>query len=104
MTELILLLMIGLAIWFVADSLKARELAHAAAARACRDEAVQFLDDTVSQSALALRRDDMGTLRIERRFVFEFSNSGDDRQQGNVRVLGNEVKEVRLARLWLVES
>ncbi len=102
MTELLVLLLIALLIWFVSDSLKAREAAHAAARKACGEAQVQFLDDTVSQSAIRLARDADGRLVLERHFRFEFSPTGDDRQQGRVRLLGNRVQEVNLARLWLV--
>ena len=103
MSELLILAVVGLAIWFVSDSLKARETAHAAARKACEAAGVQFLDDTVSQASLRLARDEDGRARLERRFRFEFTPTGDDRQQGEVRLLGNRVLDVRLARLWLVD-
>ena len=103
MTELILLLLLAGAVWFVADGLKARELAYMAARKACIDAGVQFLDDTVSQSGLRLMRSQNGRLILERRFDFEFSPTGDEREQGFVRLAGDRVQEVRLAKLWLVE-
>lgn len=102
MVELLALLLLALAIWFVSDSLKAREAAHAAARKACEEAGVQFLDDTVSQSSLRLARDAEGRAVLERHFRFEFTPTGDDRQQGRVRLLGTQVQEVNLARLWLV--
>lgn len=103
MVELIVFLLLALFVWFISDSLKARELAHAAARRACQEAQVQFLDDTVSQSGLRLARDAEGRATFERHFRFEFSTTGDDRQQGRVRLLGGRVQEINLARLWLVE-
>lgn len=103
MTELIVLLLLGAAIWFFSDGLKARETAYAAARRACEQAGVQFLDDTVSQSGMRLARDGEGHATLERLFRFEFSTTGDDRQQGRVRLLGGRVQEVNLARLWLVD-
>lgn len=102
MAELFALLILALVIWFVWDSLKAREAAHAAARKACEEAGVQFLDDTVSQSGIRLARDAEGRVVMERQFRFEFTPSGDDRQQGRVRLLGGRVQEVNLARLWLV--
>ena len=102
MAELFVLLLLALAVWFVSDSLKAREAAHAAARRACEEAGVQFLDDTVSQSGMRLTRNADGRVTFERYFRFEFSPTGDDRQQGRVRLLGGRVQEVNLARLWLV--
>lgn len=103
MTELLVLLLLGLAIWFISDSLKAREAAYAAARRACESASVQFLDDTVSQSTLRLARNGEGQLVFERHFRFEFSTTGDDRQQGRVRMLAGRVQDVNLAQLWLVD-
>ena len=103
MTELIVILLLAAAVWFVSDSLKAREAAHQAARRACEEAGVQFLDDTVSQSGLRLARNAEGRLMFERHFRFEFSPTGDDRQQGRVRLLGSRVLDVKLARLWLVD-
>ena len=102
MTELLVLLLLAAVVWFVSDSLKARETAHAAARRACSEAGVQFLDDTVSQSGMRLARDAQGRAVLERNFRFEFSPTGDDREQGRVRLLGNKVQEVNLDRLWLV--
>ena len=102
MTELFVLLLLGAAIWFVSDSLKARETAYSAARRACEEAQVQFLDDTVSQSRLGLARNAEGRMLFERHFRCEFSTTGDDRQQGRVRLLGNRVQDVNLAHLWLV--
>lgn len=103
MSELTVLALLGLGVWFIADSLKAREIAHHAARKACEAGGVQFLDDTVSQSGLRLTRNADGRLSIERRFSFEFSPTGDEREQGIVRLLSHRVQEVRLAQLWLVD-
>jgi hypothetical protein len=102
-TELLVLSLLALAVWFFSGSLKARETAYAAARRACESAQVQFLDDTVSQAALRLARNGDGRLMFERHFRFEFSTTGDDRQQGRVRLLGGRVQDVNLARLWLVD-
>lgn len=103
MTELLVIALLGFVIWFVADSLRAREAAHAAARKACDEAGVQFLDDTVSQMRLRLARDNEGRAVLERWFRFEFSPSGDDRQQGTVRLKANRVQEINLDRLWLVQ-
>lgn len=103
MNELVAALLLALAGWFVWEGLKAREIAHAAARRACGEAGVQFLDDSVSLSVLRLVRDADGRPVFERHYRFEFSASGNDRQEGRVRLLGSRVEDVRLARLWLVE-
>lgn len=102
MTEIIVFALLAAGLWFIADSLKAREAAHAAARKACEEAGVQFLDDTVSQVKLKLSRDNEGRVVLERWFRFEFSPAGDDRQQGTVRLKSNRVQEINLNRLWLV--
>jgi predicted membrane metal-binding protein len=102
LVELLVLLLLAVAVWFISESLKARELAYAAARRACEEAQVQFLDDTVSQSGMRLARDADGRATLERYFRFEFSTTGDDRLQGRVRLLGGQVQDVNLAHLWLV--
>ena len=103
MTEIFVILLLAAVLWFVADSLKAREAAHQAARNACEAAGVQLLDDTVSQIRLKLARDHEGRAVLERWFRFEFSPSGDDRQQGIVRLQANRVQEINLNRLWLVQ-
>lgn len=103
MTEILVIILLAMLLWFIADSLKARELAHVAARKACEDANVQFLDDTVSQTRVRLTRDHEGRVVLERWFGFEFSPLGDDRQQGMVRLKSNRVQEVNLNRLWLVQ-
>ena len=102
MTEIIVALLLVAVLWFIADSLKAREAAHVAARKACEEAGFQFLDDTVSQMQIKLARDQEGRAVLERWFRFEFSHSGDDRQQGVVRLKSSRVQEVNLNRLWLV--
>ena len=90
----IVLLVAGLAFWI--DSLRARELAVQAGRSACERYTLQFLDDTVSFARLGLRRNGEGGLRIARTYTFEFSDTGNNRREGAVQLLGAEVEELRL--------
>ncbi|MDX1606513.1 MAG: DUF3301 domain-containing protein [Candidatus Competibacterales bacterium] len=90
------LLALGLGLWFWYDALKARERAREASLRACRRDGVQLLDDTVMLDRLWLRRE-LGRLRLERRYVFEFTPDGARREQGLVVMLGDQVQVVALA-------
>ena len=76
--ELLVLLALGLLVWFWFDSLKAREAGVAAARAACRREGLQFLDETVVGRGLRPVRDDDG-------------RSGYDRYRGAVVLQGREV-------------
>lgn len=84
----------GIVLWV--DSLRARERAVAAGRAACGRYRVQFLDDTVSFSRLALARDDDGRLRLKRTYTFEFTETGDNRRQGAIVMLGAELQDLQL--------
>jgi hypothetical protein len=88
---LIIALMLG-GIWLWLDTLKAREIGMQAAQRACADEGLQFLDETVVGTLFRLARDDDGQVRLRRIYVFEYSDNGDNRRPGSVTLLGHHVE------------
>jgi hypothetical protein len=92
---LAILLMAGVAwLWF--DSLGAREIAVEAARRACVAEGVQLLDDTVMLSSLWPQRGESGGLTLRRIYRFEFSDTGNNRLDGSVTLLGSTVQALYL--------
>ena len=88
---LIIALMLG-GIWLWLDTLKAREIGMQAAQRACADEGLQFLDETVVGTSFRLARDDAGQVRLRRIYAFEYSDNGDNRRPGSVTLLGHTVE------------
>ena len=90
-TEIIAVLAIAALAWLWLDSLKAREAAVTAGRSACEAEGLLFLDDTVSIAGLKLVRDEAGQVRIQRAYAFEYSDTGDNRLQGSVVMLGHRV-------------
>lgn len=90
--ELLPLVLTALVVWFWLDSLKAREIGILAARKACQDDGLQFLDDTVVGRSLRLARDDDGLLKLRRVYTFEYSDTGDNRRSGSVTLLGHEVE------------
>lgn len=90
-----LLLLVGAALLW-ADSLRARERAVRAGRDACSRYSLQFLDDTVSFASMRLARDGEGRLRIARTYTFEFSDTGNNRRDGAIVMLGGEVQDLRL--------
>ena len=91
MLEIVLLLVCAGAVWLWLDSLKAREAAVAAARHACSLESLLLLDDTVAIAAVKLARDDDGRIRLQRAYVFEYSDTGNNRRNGSVVLLGRRV-------------
>jgi hypothetical protein len=84
----------GALLWL--DSIKAREEAVQAGRSACQRYDLQFLDDTVSFIRMRLARNEDGELRIARTYVFEFSETGNNRRQGAILMLGHEPGDVML--------
>jgi len=84
----------GVLLW--TDSLRARERAVRAGRSACERYDLQFLDDTVSFARMRLARNEDGELRIVRTYTFEFSDTGNNRRQGAVVMLGGEVQDLHL--------
>ena len=87
--------------WFWLDSMAAREVAEVAGKRACREQGVQFLDDTVAFAKLGFGRDEAGQLKPRRTYRFEFSDTGDNRLKGIVILLGREVQTLDLERPYM---
>ncbi len=96
MWELVVLALIGAAVFLWIDSLRARERAVAAGRAACKRYELQFLDDTVSFTRLRLARDEEGQLKIARTYTFEFSDTGNNRRHGAVHMLGARVLDLQM--------
>jgi hypothetical protein len=96
MWELAGIVLIASAILLWADSLKARERAVRAGRSACERYQLQFLDDTVSFARLRLARNPDGELRLARTYTFEFSDTGNNRRQGAIVMLGSDVQDLHL--------
>jgi hypothetical protein len=84
----------GVALWM--DSLRARESAIAAGRAACERYGLQFLDDTVAFTRLRLARDGEGRLRLKRTYVFEFSDTGNNRRLGSLVMLGSRLEDLHI--------
>lgn len=94
----ILVLVVPVAIgWLWFDSLRARESAIRAARLACAADGVQLLDATVALASLRLQRGDDGWVALRRIYRFEFSDTGNNRLDGSITVLGANVQALYLA-------
>ena len=90
----ILLIAAGALLWL--DGLRARERAVQAGRSACQRYSVQLLDDTVAFARMRLARDDEGQLKISRTYTFEFTETGNNRRQGAIVMLGHELRDLQL--------
>lgn len=94
--SLLLLLALGALVWFWFDGLSALEIARNAGQQVCRNANVQFLDDTVASTGLALVRNEYGRRVLRRAYRFEFSETGNSRLEGEVVLLGSRIKSVTM--------
>ena len=90
----IVIIAAGIFLWL--DSLRARERAIQAGRAACQRHALQFLDDTVSFTRIRLGRDEDGQLKIARTYIFEFSDTGNNRRHGAIVMLGGDLQDLQL--------
>jgi len=93
---LVLFLLLGLVGWYWVDSVGARDIALAAAKRACQRADVQLLDHTVARSRIRLLRNREGLIRICRIYSFEFATDGERRYRGVLALLGKRVEEIEM--------
>lgn len=98
--EILLLGLLGAAGWYWYAGMQAREQAIAVGRRTCRDAGVQFLDDSVALSRTRLARNDSGQLQFRRDYRFEFSDTGNNRRPGIVRMLGDRIEWIGLDGEW----
>ncbi len=96
--ELILLLVLIVAVGAWLDAMRQHDHALHAARHLCASHQVQLLDQTVGLSALRLRRHE-GRLALERRYTFEVSVDGNDRQPGTLWLVHGRLTGVSAA--WL---
>ncbi len=96
LTQILPILIIGALAWFWWDSGRARENAVRAARRACQTCNVQFLDQTVALRSIRIRRDTAGQLRLFRKYTFEFSHNGTERDGGYAVMIGQRLADMHL--------
>lgn len=94
--QLLALVLLAGGIWLWLDTLKAREAGVRAAQRACAEDGLQFLDETVVGASLRPARDEAGQFRLRRVYLFEYSDTGNNRCSGSVTLLGSEVEYLHL--------
>ena len=82
-------------IWFVFDSMRAREIATELARTYCDNRGVQFLDGSAALRSIRLVRR-ATALPVQRRFQFEYTEAGESRNRGTIIVTGSTVEQFLL--------
>ncbi len=97
------LVLLCVLVWLWLDGTGAREAGIRAARQACESEDMQLLDDTIAFASLKPERTGEGRLALRRVYKFEFSDTGNNRRNGSVVLLGHRVIVVNIG-LHLVPS
>ena len=95
--DVVLLMLLGAGALYFFTSLRVRELALAAARKACDRANVQLLDGTVVVQRLSASRDARGQWRLWRQYRFEYSVQGYERERGHIIMLGHQLQAVVMA-------
>ena len=82
------------ALWWQSDKIKLRALQHVH--QHCRQLKLQLLDQTMVLRGLWPVRDSLGSLRLRRRYEFEFSVTGEKRYHGTVILIGHTISSIDL--------
>lgn len=92
--DLLIIAIPVLLIGFWWNSARARELAIEHARRACRQQQLQFLDQTVALSRIRLARSAVGSTCFRREFGFEFTNFGEYRDSATLIMSGHILEKI----------
>jgi len=98
--EIALLAVLGAMAWYWYAGMQVREQAIAVGRRACAEAGLQFLDESVALSRTRFGRNNSGQLQFQRDYRFEFSDTGNNRRPGVIRMLGDRVEWVSLDGEW----
>ena len=85
------LFLAGFAIWYWWRSKAIKDGVVHAARNYCKSMDVMLLDDAVYLRGLWFKRDDNGSLRVWRRFMFDFTVTGEERYLGRIIMLGPRI-------------
>lgn len=72
-------------------NLKIREYATRQVHDYCRQQNIQLLDESIALKSMSPRRNRQGNLELVRCYQFNFTSTGDERYQGQVRLNGRRV-------------
>lgn len=90
------LFLAGFAIWYWWRAKAIKDSVLVAAKAYCKKMDVMLLDDAIYLRGLWFRRDDNGSIRVWRRFLFDFTSTGEERYTGRIIMLGQRIIHMEL--------
>lgn len=94
--DIVLLFLLVLLVRLVWIQLDANRIAKSAAKKYCKQNDLQFLDQSIVLLSFRLKKSRSSLITIERIFKFEFASIGDQRYQGKVQLQGFTLMDVEL--------
>ena len=91
LTELMIIMLLSLLIWFWLDSIRVNEIARSIGANVCRKNNVQFLDETVHLYRFGVGKNSFGQFKLLRHYKYEFTNNEFHRYQGELTLAGKQL-------------
>ena len=92
MPTLVILMVVAATVFaFWSASRAAAERAERLGRDACHAAGVQWLDQSVHETSMRIRRLENGRLGLERTFRFDYSLNGEDRHIGRLVLLGDRL-------------
>ena len=83
-----------IAFWWGGDKVKSIAMGHVY--RLCKEQKLQLLDQTMVLKGVWPVRDGEGSLRLRRRYIFEFTSTGEARSQGSAELHGMRLHKLHL--------
>ena len=80
--------------WWGGDKVKSIAMGHVY--RLCKEQKLQLLDQTMVLKGVWPVRDGEGSLRLRRRYIFEFTSTGEARSQGSAELHGMRLHKLHL--------
>jgi len=84
------------AVWYWLRAREIKEQTLKAAARYCEDLSLKLLDDSVALKEIRPLRSSQGLICLKRRYLFDFTSTGEDRYQGEIILIGRKVQQIKL--------
>lgn len=97
LSNLAWLLLAGFVVWYWWRAKAIKDAVLSSAKQHCEKMDVMLLDDAVYLRGLWFKRDKQGKLRVWRRFLFDFTTTGEERYLGRIIMLGPYIQHIELA-------
>ncbi|MFZ2289082.1 MAG: DUF3301 domain-containing protein [Halopseudomonas yangmingensis] len=95
--HVVLLMLAALLLYWIWRGLGLRDRALAQVRQHCNKADVQLLDESIALSRLRIARDAAGRINLVRRYIFEFTVTGERRYTGFIELHGNRLLRIELA-------